>query len=112
MLKKLVGLVLFTIVLSGCSNILGKEEFIDIIQQIENEVEQKEWDELTNNGEKLLATYNTNKWKLQMIGDEREYEELFETIHRLLVAIEEKDTTQIKLQLATIKAIIEDIYSI
>src|SRR5690606_28097623 len=98
--------------LSGCSKFTGQEDFNDIIDNIQQSVEQKEWKQLKSHGDDLLKIYHSNKWKLQMIGDEREYEELYESIKRLLVVIEEKEVTEIKLSLATIESIIEEIYSL
>lgn len=40
---------------------------------------------------KLKGDYQSNKWKIQLLGDEDEYETLNESINKLIIAIEEKD---------------------
>lgn len=112
MLKKIIGMFVIVLILSGCSNLIGKEEFTNALDHLEHSVEQKEWKQLKSQGNDLLNIYDANKWKLQLIGVEQEYEELYETIHKLLVAIEEKDITETKIQLATIKTIITNMYSL
>lgn len=112
MFKKIcIGLMMITI-LTGCSNMMGKDEFVENVQNIGQLVDQRNWDESNEQGQRLLKTYKSNKWKLQLMGDEGEYEQLFRNINRLLAAIEEKDNLQAKLELAMIQAIVDDIYSL
>ncbi len=98
--------------LSGCSNINGENEFTEKIHSIEQVLHAPKWQQLKSLGDDLDHLYQKNQWKIQLMGDEGEYESLEESIHHLIVAIEEQDITEIKLELASVKTLIEDIYSL
>jgi hypothetical protein len=49
--------------------------------------------------------------KLQLLGDEEEYEEMSREIDKLEAAVQEKDKKQAKVSLATIQSILDEIYS-
>lgn len=112
MFKKISFGFLLVIVLSGCSSMLGKDDFIEHVKGIEQSINQKNWKQSSELGQNLLKKYETNRWKLQLIGDEGEYEQLFRSINRLCAALEEQNNTQAKIELATIKAILDNIYSL
>ncbi|MBC5638687.1 DUF4363 family protein [Ornithinibacillus sp. BX22] len=102
----------FLLILAGCENNVGGHAFFDQINEIENSLENPDWDRVTAQAEELKKLYKKDKWKLQLLGDEDEYESLYESINKLIVAIEEKDRTNIKLELSVIHTHIEDIYSL
>lgn len=112
MINKLSFLLFFILILSGCSHVIGRDEFKGNIQIIEQALNENDWEKAKNNGDRLLKSYSSNKWKLQMIGDEGEYEDLYESINRLCAAIEEKNPTQTKMELASIQSILKEIYSL
>jgi len=114
MMRRCLLFVMACIVLTGCTNYFGKEEVFDHIAVLEESFKEKEpyWKKLQTDAEKLKKNYQSNKWKIQLLGDEDEYETLNESINKLIIAIEEKDQTQSKLELAIIKVIAEDIYSL
>lgn len=109
--KKWIFLFLILIVLSGCSNISGKNEFFNKISSIEKALNNQDWEQLKSFGHELVQFHEKTEWKLQLMGDEDEYESLHESINRLIIAIEENDKTEAKLELVTIKTLVEDIYS-
>ncbi|RDW18302.1 hypothetical protein CWR48_12025 [Oceanobacillus arenosus] len=114
MIKKLLISLFLVAILSGCTNPVGGDYFfeqIDIIEQAMNE-RQIDWQQIEVQSKELKKLYKENKWRTQLIGDEREYEGLSESIAILIAAVDEKDATQAKVELATIKSIIEDIYSL
>jgi|SRR5690625_368477 len=114
MMKRCLILVMSFFMLAGCTNFFGKEEVFEHISVLEQSFKEKElyWKKLQTDAEKLKKNYQSNKWKIQLLGDEDEYETLNESINKLIIAIEEKDQTQSKLELAIIKVIAEDIYSL
>lgn len=96
----------------GCSKYTGKEALFTHVKTIENFIDNEDWDQLNQQVDQLNTLYEKNKWKLQLLGDEDEYESLTETIDRLIVAIDEQDKTQAKLELATVKSILKELYSL
>lgn len=75
-------------------------------------INQNKWEESVEPSKKLKELYNKNKWKYQLLGDEGEYEQLNHEIEKLQMAVQEKDSTQAKIILSTIIAIVKDIYSL
>jgi hypothetical protein len=109
--KWMMSIFLF-IVLSGCSGVTGENDFSKKINSIEQALHDEDWNQLKSLGNELDQLYQGSQWKIQLMGDEDEYESLQESINHLTVAIEEKDLTEAKLEVATIKTFIEDIYSL
>lgn len=79
---------------------------------MEHSLNQEDWEQLKSQVNELNTLYEENKWKLQLLGDEGEYEGLNESINRLFAAINTEDLTQAKVELATIRSILEEIYSL
>lgn len=96
----------------GCENNIGGHAFFNQINNIEHSLEGSDWDKITLQAEELKELYKKDKWILQLLGDEDEYETLYESINKLIMAIEEKDRTNIRLELSVIHTHIEDIYSL
>lgn len=111
-MKKTIIVCCFLIFLIGCENKVGGDAFFNQINDIENALEKPSWDMVTTEAEKLKKLYEKEKWKLQLLGDEDEYESLYESINKLIVATEEQDRTNIRLELSIIHTHIGDIYSL
>ncbi|RUL49010.1 DUF4363 family protein [Lysinibacillus antri] len=112
MMKKWGLLLLLSIFLSACSKMNGEYEMSEKIHSIEQIVNEPNWEQIQSLGDELKQLHKQNEWKIQLLGDEDEYESLQESINNLLVAIEEKDLTETKLELSTIKTYLDDIYSL
>lgn len=111
MLKKTTICMLLFVLLSGCSNIIGKDTFLNHMDQFEQALDDPEWKQIRDRADELEKIYNDNKWKIQLLGDEGEYERLSESIHIIIAAAKEEDTTNVRIELATARSLIEDIYS-
>lgn len=111
-MNKIIIILCFLLFLVGCENNVSGHAFFNQINEIENTLEYPNWDKITAQAEELKEMYKKDKWKLQLLGDEDEYESLYESINKLIVAIEEKDRTNIRLELSVIHTHIEDIYSL
>jgi len=110
-LKSILLMSLLLVMLSGCSNMVGSKELMGQIHVIKEQLMVEDWDALEVQMDRLSTIYSDNEWKLQMIGDEGEYERLHESINRLRSAIETQDSQSASLELSTIDSIAEDIYS-
>lgn len=99
-------------VITGCSSVTGQRDFNQFMSNLEHHLHAEDWDALHNQMDDLMKIYAKNNWKLQLIGDEGEYERLHESINRFTTAVEAREIMDAKLELATIKTIIEDIYSL
>lgn len=112
MLKKCLFPILITFLLVGCSNITGKETFYKSIDSLEAAAQQEDWITLEELSNELDNTYKRQEWKVQLLGDESEYENLQESIDRLKIAIEAQDSLETKLEISTIKTLLQFIYSL
>lgn len=112
MIKKWTMFLFLLIFLSGCSTITGENDFSEKINLIEKALNATDWEKLNLLGNELDQLYHVNQWKIQLMGDEDEYESLQESINQLLVTIEEQDITETKLIVASINTMIEDIFSL
>lgn len=112
MFKNCILFLFILVTLTGCSSITGENEFLKVIDSIGYALNDADWKELKSLGYELDQLYEGNQWRIQLLGDEGEYESLQGSIHRLIVAIEEQDLTEVKLEMANIKTFLEDIYSL
>lgn len=112
MKQKIILFVFLFITVPGCSNQVGGDYFFNHIDQIEQAIDQSNWDKVSFQADALKDIYENNKWKIQLIGDEDEYEGLYQSINNFIAVVKEQDTTNARLQLATVKSILEDIYSL
>ncbi|WP_339228895.1 DUF4363 family protein [Oceanobacillus sp. FSL K6-2867] len=112
MKKLILFFTLLTIILTGCENQVGGEYFFEHVDQLEHSIDKLEWDKISTQAEELKSMYKDNKWKIQLLGDEDEYESLHESINNLIAAAKEKDSTSARLELAVVKSILEDVYSL
>jgi hypothetical protein len=112
MIKNCTISLFLLFILSGCSGITGERDFSQKVEAIDQALNNPDWKQLKSLGNELEQFYYRSQWKIQLMGDEDEYESLQESINHLIVAIEEQDITEIKLELATIRTFLEDIYSL
>ncbi|MBM0066788.1 DUF4363 family protein [Alkalicoccobacillus gibsonii] len=107
-------IILFTVIillLSGC-NVVGGDLFYNPLNQIEETLDQSDWEQAEKYANAFEDIYQKNKWKLQLIGDEGEYEGLNESIQRMIAGVKQKDMTNVRIELATARSLISDIYSL
>lgn len=105
-------LLMTTGLLIACGNVTGQANFNERIDIIEQHLAEEDWNNLQEQGNLLKKLYDDQQWKIQLLGDEGEYEGLNIGINRFLKAIEEEAMMEAKLELATIQSLIDDIYSL
>src|SRR5699024_6949518 len=98
--------------LTGCENQVGGDAFFNHLDEFENGLDQQDWDELSIQTNKLKEMYEKNKLKLQLNGDEGEYEELYKSISKLIATDKEEDTLSTRIEIATTSSLLEGIYSL
>lgn len=111
MIKKSIMYMFLFILLSGCSDPNGKELFFSHMDQLEEALDEPDWNEIQLQANELKDVYETSKWKLQLLGDEGEYEGLNESIQKMIAVVKEEDRTNIRMELATARSLVADIYS-
>lgn len=112
LLKKSVVILLVILLFTGCSNVTGRDALFNQMDQLELALDQLDWEQIQIHATDLKDTFGKTKWKLQLIGDEGEYEGLNETIQKLLAAVKEEDSTNVRMELASTRSLISDIYSL
>ena len=81
--------------LSGCDNTTGGDLLFNHVDQLEQALDHPKWEQITLRAYELKEVYEDNKWKLQLLGDEGEYEGLNESINNIIAAAKEEDTTNV-----------------
>ena len=112
MFKRCVLCLVAVLIITGCSAQIGKQDFSNTIKHIEQALNNEDLAVLKLQALELKAQYDKHEWKIELLGDEGEYERLHESIYRLIAAIEAEEISDAKIELATIKTIVEDIYSL
>lgn len=82
------------------------------MDQLEETLDQQDWEKIKVQANELKDIYEDNKWKLQLLGDEGEYELLNETIQRMIAIVKAEDITNFRIELATARSLVADIYSL
>lgn len=111
-MRKKILYIAMIILLSGCAITLDNGSLLDQVNQLEQALDDPNWNEINEKTYQIKSIYEKNKWKIQLLGDEGEYEGLNEGINRVIAATKERDTTNVRLELATVKSLIKDIYSL
>lgn len=86
--------------------------FYEKISQIRKFAKKGDWKRARKETTALHKLYQKRKWKLQLIGDEGEYEGLDQEMSKLSEAISAKDQSQTQVELGAIRALIKNIYSL
>lgn len=112
MYRKSLLLFGLLILLSSCNAPIGGDKFFGQVQELESHIKNEEWEK---SEDKLIELNNYIKdhfWKLQLLGDEEEYEGIRESIRKLSVAINNKEKTDSLIEIATLITYLEAIYSL
>lgn len=81
------------------------------MKKIVHLVNDQQWDQAIEEVDGLKKLYNKEKWKLQLLGDEAEYEQIDQELEKLTVAVKERDRTQAKIIMSTVRTLLKNIYS-
>lgn len=112
MIKKFVLCLVGIMLITGCSAQTGEKDLMKTIENIEQGIAQEDISFLKEQANLIKELYKKNDWKIHLIGDEGEYERLNESINRLIAAIDAEELTDAQIELATLKTIVHDIYSL
>ena len=113
MMKKALLCLIILLMITGCSAHTGKKDLLNTIEDMEQGLKASaDITSLKLQVIEIRKLYDKHEWKIHLIGDEGEYERLNEAINRLTAAIEEEEWFDAQLELATIKTIVKDIYSL
>lgn len=114
MKRLLACLLVMGLVLGGWSTVSHAKaggDFYKKINKIDQLIQKKKWKEAGNETRALRKLYKKKEWKIQLIGDEREYEGIGEGLDALHAAVKVKDKVQATNELANIHALLESVYS-
>lgn len=111
-MKRTIVLLSMLLFLTACTNQVGGEVFFNHINELEKGLDQPDWTELSRQADELKKMYEEDKWKLQLLGDEGEYEELYKSINKLIATVREKDPLSTRIEVAIARSLLEDIYSL
>lgn len=112
MIKKVVMVTLIIVLLSGCTKTMGETTLLNHLDQLDQSLDDQDWEKLSNQAKELKSMYEDNKWKLQLLGDEGEFEGLNGSINKIIAATIEEDHANVRMEIATARTFIKDIYSL
>lgn len=112
--KGMLILIVLSIFLVGAWTPFGshKQTMDHVLTNVDSYVEQQQWSKAQSEADQFTRIYKKEKWLLQLMGDEGEYEGLNHSIDKLKAALKTKSDTQSKMEIANIKAILEEIFSL
>lgn len=109
---KRILFVLCLVLLVGCSEITDENDFKASIAALEEILTSEDWEEIEKHTEAIKQQYERSEWKLQLIGDEGEYEGLQEAVNHLQQAAKSKSKFNCEKELTTIRTYLKQIYSL
>lgn len=115
MKRLLPGIMIALLVIGGWSHpadARSGKAFFQQIDQIKEYANQGKWDKANQAATSLQKLYHKKEWKLQLLGDEAEYEGVNRELDNLKGAIAAKDKTEVIMELSTIGALLKSIYSL
>lgn len=105
-------LVVVLFLLAGCSEMTGEAQFKLLIEETQQLIKTENWVEIEQHVQQIDTYYNAVKWKLQLLGDEDEYESLQESVNHLKQAAKLHETSDCEKELTTIETYVQQIYSL
>ena len=111
-MKKLLLLFVCSIWLVGCAEATDKKDFNEAVDSMEAILDKEDWPQIQKHAEAISDIYNNSKWKLQLLGDEDEYESLQEAVNDLKLAARQEDKSECEKELTTIRTYLKQIYSL
>ena len=100
------------LLLSGCAGVTGENDFNKALTRLEQLLVLEDWQQIKEQAGKIDTLYEKAKWKLQLLGDEDEYESLQESIAHLQTAARIQEKADCEKELTTIKTYIKQIYNL
>lgn len=110
-MKRLL-LVFSMLLLTGCSEWTDEKDFKASVDALEAVLSVEDWQVIEARVDAVKAQYAHSKWKLQLLGDEDEYESLQESIEHLKQAAKSKSKADCEKELTTIRTYLSQIYSL
>lgn len=110
-MKKLT-LIFCILFMAGCSEVTDEKDFKATLNTLESVLSSEDWYAIEELSNAIKEQYDRSKWKLQLLGDEDEYESLQEAVNHLKQAAKSKSKTDCEKELATIRTYLEQIYSL
>lgn len=108
-------ILVFGLAFSGSSTTTHAKAGGDLhkkINKIEQLIQKKKWKEADKEARTLRKLYQKKEWKIQLIGDEDEYESINEGLDTLQAAVKVKDKVQATTELANLHSLLESVYSL
>ena len=111
-MKKSILYLIILLVLSGFSvnNQINENGFKSNLEKMNIIVTQKKWKEANKTMQELTQIYHEEKWKLQLLGNEDEYNGIAKELKLLQTSIDVQDKKEAKYHLTIVKHKLNSIY--
>jgi hypothetical protein len=113
LIKIIFVAIISMFILSGCSgNKNAVKDFENSLRNIEIAVmgQTVDWDTANSEVDQLFHLFNKNLWRMQLLGDENEFESLKLDIRQLQAAVKYKDIVETGSKIAAIKSNLHSIF--
>lgn len=113
-MKTLLGCLLLAVTISNgppAEQAQVGQSFFQKVDQVSRAINQENWPKATRATSQLNALYQKKKWKVQIVGDEGEYEGLERELAKLTVAVKEKSKLEAQTEASDIRALFQAIYT-
>lgn len=105
-------LIFCMLLIAGCAEITDETDFKGAVDALEAVLDSEDWQLINEKVTAIEEQYSRSKWKLQLLGDEDEYESLQESVNHLKTAAKSKDKSECEKELTTIRTYLDQIYSL
>ncbi|MCR6109127.1 DUF4363 family protein [Bacillus sp. A301a_S52] len=115
--SKLTRMILILTLIAGChtGEIMKSEKdqvLFDYIGHMQHQVENHEWREAIISMESFKKEYDKRKWKMQMLGELEDYQDIELEVEKFKVSARENDESECQLGLKQIEFRLSSIYEI
>jgi hypothetical protein len=110
-------MVLILTLIAGChtGEIMKTEKdqvLFDYIGHMQQQVENHEWQEVLINMESFKKEYDKRKWKIQMLGELEDYQDIELEVEKFIISARDNDEIECQLGLKQIEYRLSVIYEI
>ncbi|MBP1970170.1 hypothetical protein J2Z83_002288 [Virgibacillus natechei] len=111
--KFIMALLLLLITSTGCDLLKTEKDdlLIRSVTEIEDQIDQEEWDKAISDIHDFQELYDSRKWKLQLLGELEDYKQIELEILGLQQSLKEEDFMEAKIGVGHIKHRLNMIYN-
>ncbi|GAA0488084.1 hypothetical protein GCM10008986_12080 [Salinibacillus aidingensis] len=111
MVKKLIYMTLILCIITGCSATQETtKKFNEYLNQLEMSIQTNDWKQANKQVKKVKKQHDKELWKMQLLGEDRIYDNIQLSISHLKAAVKAENKKEIIKQTETIRFYVTEIF--